>query len=64
LPQADLGPVKIDPSQIDQILINLYINTRDAMVGEGTITSTAENIIVEDAACVTLPEIGPGKMFC
>lgn len=61
LPQADLWPVKIDPSQLDQILVNLCVNARDAISGTGTITTTAENIIMDDVACATLPGIDPGE---
>jgi two-component system, cell cycle sensor histidine kinase and response regulator CckA len=37
-PAASLAPVKIDPSQVDQILANLCINARDAIVGVGQIS--------------------------
>ena len=38
LPGEDLWPVKIDPSQIDQILANLCVNARDAIEDVGKIT--------------------------
>jgi CheY-like chemotaxis protein len=37
-PAAHLWPVKMDPSQIDQILANLCINARDAIAGVGKLT--------------------------
>ena len=37
-PASDLWPVKMDPSQIDQILANLCINARDAIAGVGKLT--------------------------
>ncbi len=37
-PAAHLWPVKMDPSQIDQILANLCINARDAISGVGMLT--------------------------
>ncbi|MDA8134692.1 MAG: PAS domain S-box protein [Desulfobacteraceae bacterium] len=37
-PAQDLWPVKIDPSQVDQILANLCVNSRDAITGVGKIT--------------------------
>ena len=37
-PGTGLGPVLIDPSQIDQVLANLCVNARDALEGPGTIT--------------------------
>ena len=42
---AGAGKVKVDPSQIEQVIVNLVINSRDAMPGGGTITietATAE----------------------
>ena len=38
LPDNNLWPVKVDPSQIDQILANLCVNARDAIAGIGKIT--------------------------
>ncbi len=49
LPAADLSSVKMDPSQIDQILANLCINARDAIRGDGKITIETDNISFDDA---------------
>jgi two-component system cell cycle sensor histidine kinase/response regulator CckA len=38
LPRTGLWPVKIDHSQVDQILANLCVNSRDAIAGVGTIS--------------------------
>jgi PAS domain S-box-containing protein len=38
LPAAQLWPIKIDPTQIDQILANLCVNARDAIAGVGKLT--------------------------
>jgi len=43
LPGEDLAPVKIDPSQIDQILVNLCVNARDAVGDSGKITIETGN---------------------
>lgn len=40
---ADVGLVKADPSQIEQIIMNLVINARDAMERGGTITIETDN---------------------
>jgi PAS domain S-box-containing protein len=37
LPGRAVGPIKIDPSQLDQILTNLCVNARDAIAGDGQI---------------------------
>ncbi len=46
LPAPGLWPVRIDPAQIDQILVNLCINARDAINHRGTITIATENLII------------------
>ena len=43
-PGHDLWPVKIDPSQIDQMLANLAVNARDAIGGVGRLTIATANI--------------------
>jgi signal transduction histidine kinase len=40
---ADLGPVRMDPAQAQQILLNLALNARDAMPRGGQITLTTRN---------------------
>lgn len=51
IPGFDLWPVKIDPSQVDQILANLCINARDAISGVGKITVETENRAFEKEYC-------------
>lgn len=43
-PGTDLWSVKIDPSQLDQILVNLCVNARDAIAGGGTVTVETKNV--------------------
>lgn len=52
-PGAGLWPVKMDPSQLDQILANLCINARDAIAGIGKLTIETENITFDAAYCAT-----------
>ncbi len=42
-PQGELWPVRIDPSQVDQILANLCVNARDAIPGHGRIVIATAN---------------------
>jgi PAS domain S-box-containing protein len=47
-PGANLWPIQIDPSQVDQILANLCVNARDAITDLGTITIKTQNITSDD----------------
>jgi CheY-like chemotaxis protein len=49
LPGEDIGMVNIDPTQLDQILVNLCINARDAIGGNGHITIATGHIFIDDA---------------
>ena len=49
IPELDLWNVKIDPSQVDQILANLVVNARDAISGVGAITIRTENFVIDDS---------------
>jgi two-component system, cell cycle sensor histidine kinase and response regulator CckA len=51
VPQEGLRPVKMDPSQIDQILANLCVNARDAIAGVGKITIETHNTAFDEAYC-------------
>ncbi len=51
LPGADVGPVRIDPSQVDQILANLCVNARDAIADVGKITIETKNACFDDVYC-------------
>ncbi|MGV8039257.1 MAG: PAS domain-containing protein [Thermoanaerobaculaceae bacterium] len=51
LPGGGLWPVKIDPSQVDQILANLCVNARDAIGDTGKVTIETDNVSLDDAYC-------------
>ncbi|NVN92357.1 MAG: response regulator [Desulfuromonadales bacterium] len=50
-PKANLWPVKVDPSQIDQILANLCVNARDAISGVGKMTIETGNSVFDEEYC-------------
>ncbi|MCA1795608.1 MAG: response regulator, partial [Desulfobacteraceae bacterium] len=60
-PEPDLWPVKIDPSQVDQVLANLLVNARDAITGTGEITIETGRITYEAAFCAAHPRLSPGE---
>ena len=51
MPEAELWPVKMDPSQLDQILANLCVNARDAIDGVGRITIETHNVAFKNEYC-------------
>jgi PAS domain S-box-containing protein len=61
LPQAKLWPVKIDPSQVDQLLANLLVNSRDAIAGVGSITIETGMAMFDQAYCGHHAGAAPGE---
>ena len=59
-PCEKLWPVRMDPSQIDQILANLCLNARDAIAGVGKVTIETTNISFDKAYCTTHVGFIPG----
>jgi PAS domain S-box-containing protein len=59
LPEG-VGPVRIDPGQLDQILINLAVNARDAMLDGGKLTIETANVVLDHAYCRQHSSVAPG----
>jgi PAS domain S-box-containing protein len=63
IPDDDLWLSMIDPSQIDQVLINLCVNARDAISGVGSITIKTENAPIDAEFCTGHRGITPGDFL-
>jgi PAS domain S-box-containing protein len=59
-PAAHLWPVKMDPSQIDQILVNLCVNAQDAISGLGKVTIETGGYSFDQEYCSDHPGFIPG----
>ncbi len=57
----DLAPVKIDPAQVEQIIMNLAVNARDAMLKGGLLTIETQNVSLDQEYVQTHPEVSPGE---
>jgi len=59
-PKGNLWPVKMDPSQLDQILANLTVNARDAIGESGKVHIETENAVFDESYSKIHPDCAPG----
>lgn len=59
-PGADLWPTLLDPTQIDQIIMNLAVNARDAMPDGGLLEIETLNVHIDDSYCHKFPNAHQG----
>ncbi|MFM0729936.1 response regulator [Paraburkholderia sediminicola] len=57
----DLWHVQVDRNQLENALLNLAINARDAMQADGTLTVCATNRVLDSVFCHGKPELSPGQ---
>ena len=58
---AQLDPVKADPTQIEQVLMNLCLNARDAMPQGGKLVIETEMVELDDSYCRFYPHVSAGR---
>ncbi|HET8925962.1 MAG TPA: response regulator [Candidatus Acidoferrum sp.] len=58
---APLDAVKADPTQLEQVLMNLCLNARDAMPDGGRLLIETEMVELDDSYCRFYPYISPGR---
>jgi CheY-like chemotaxis protein len=56
-----LAPVTADPGTVDQVILNLAVNARDAMPRGGTLTIKTRDVTVDLAAAANQPGLRPGR---
>ncbi|MCI0349772.1 MAG: ATP-binding protein [Acidobacteriales bacterium] len=58
---ADLWPIKADPGQVEQVMMNLAINAREAMPEGGRLVFETANVTLEREQLLDQPESRPGE---
>lgn len=61
VPESNPMLVKMDPSQIDQILANLCVNARDAITSVGKVTIETHSVFFDEAYCADHLDFLPGN---
>jgi signal transduction histidine kinase/CheY-like chemotaxis protein len=56
----DLRQAEVDPNQLDNAILNIAINARDAMDGRGCLTIEARNVTIDPAASLAPMDLKPG----
>ena len=59
--QPGLGQIKADPGQIEQVIMNLVVNSRDAMPNGGKLIIETANTDLDEDYCLLHPSVQPGR---
>ena len=58
---AELAPIMADPNQLEQVLLNLTVNSRDAMPQGGTLTIETRNVRIDEPYARGATAVPPGR---
>ncbi len=61
---SDLCKVKGDAGNVEQVILNLAVNARDAMPGGGRLTVRTRNVTLTEEEARRLPDAKPGRFVC
>ncbi|MBX3059448.1 MAG: response regulator [Anaerolineae bacterium] len=64
LPGQNLNLVKVDPGQVEQVMVNLVVNARDAMPDGGKLTIRTENKVLTPQYAHQHVDVTPGEYVC
>jgi PAS domain S-box-containing protein len=59
-PSGTLPPIKADPGQVEQVVLNLVVNARDAMPEGGQLTLSTSSTELDEEFCSSHPGVAPG----
>src|SRR2546427_11352501 len=60
-PDVDLGAIMADPNQLEQVVLNLAVNSRDAMPQGGTLTIETRNVRLDEPYALGASAVPPGS---
>ena len=63
-PAPNLWTTNADQGNIEQVIINLVVNARDAMPSGGTITIETQNVTLDEVNYADTPDAYPGEFVC